>query len=101
MSWYRRAKVEGGTFFFTLALADRSSDLLVRHVDSLREIYRSIQIERPFTTVAICILPNHLHAIWSLPPGDADFAMRWNQIKGRFSRTLPAAPRSISKMIRG
>jgi hypothetical protein len=30
MSRYRRLKIEGGTFFFTLALVDRGSDLLVR-----------------------------------------------------------------------
>jgi len=99
MSRYRRAKIEGGTFFFTLTLADRSSDLLVRHIDRLRAIYRSVQQRRPFATIAICILPDHLHAIWVLPPGDADFAMRWNLIKGGFSRGLPAtASRSSSKM---
>jgi hypothetical protein len=30
MSRYRRLKIEGGTFFYALALADRGSDLLVR-----------------------------------------------------------------------
>jgi hypothetical protein len=30
MSRYRRLKIEGGAFFFTLAPADRGSDLLVR-----------------------------------------------------------------------
>ena len=81
MSRYRRAKIEGGTFFFTLNLANRSDDLLTRHIDRLRHVYASVQKRRPFETVAICILPDHLHAIWSLPPGDADFATRWNLIK--------------------
>jgi putative transposase len=99
MSQYRRAKIEGGVFFFTVALADRSSDLLVRHIDSLRRVYAFIQSRYPFETIAICVLPDHLHAIWSLPPNDAKFGLRWNLIKGRFSRGLPpGADRSVSKI---
>jgi putative transposase len=98
MSRYRRLRHEGGTFFFTVTLADRSSDLLVRHVDRLRESYAWAQHRQPFKTLAICILPNHLHAIWVLPEDDADFGLRWNLIKTRFSRGLPAAAsRSESK----
>jgi putative transposase len=97
MSRYRRFRAAGGTFFFTVTLADRSSDLLVREVDRLRAIYRSVQQRFPFRTVAICILPDHLHAIWSLPEDDADFPKRWSFIKGGFSRGLPAAPRRASK----
>jgi putative transposase len=101
MSWYRRAKVEAGTFFFTVKLSDGSSDLLLHHVDLLRRSYRAVQIDRPFETIAICILPNHLHAIWSLPEQDSDFSSRWSLIKSGFSRTLPAAPfRSPSKIAR-
>lgn len=95
---YRRANIAGGTFFFTLTLADRSSDLLAREIDRLRRIYGQVQERRPFDTVAICILPDHLHAIWSLPRGDSDFAMRWNLVKSGFSRGLPAASRSTSKI---
>jgi putative transposase len=99
MPRYRRAKIAGGTFFFTLALGNRSSDLLVRQIDRLRDVYRSVQKQRPFETVAICILPDHLHAIWTLPADDADFAMRWNLIKGGFSRGLAStAPRSASNI---
>jgi putative transposase len=100
MSHYRRAKIKGGTFFFTVALADRRCDLLTREIDRLRRIYRSVQESRPFETEAICILPAHLHAIWSLPPTDHDFATRWNLIKAGFSRGLPTAPRSDSKIAR-
>jgi putative transposase len=67
MPRYRRLNIAGGTFFFTLTLADRGSDLLVRHIDRLRASYRIVQERRPFETVAICIMPDHLHAIWSLP----------------------------------
>jgi len=63
MARYRRAKIEGGTYFFTVTLADRSSALLIAEIDRLREAYRSVQKRRPFETVAICVLPDHLHAI--------------------------------------
>jgi REP-associated tyrosine transposase len=73
MSRYRRAKIEGGLFFFTVTLADRASDLLVREIDRLRRGYNAVQLERPFETEALCILPDHVHALWSLPAGDAGF----------------------------
>ena len=99
MTRYRRAQVEGGVFFFTVTLADRSSDLLIRHVDQLRRAYATVQNWYPFETVAICVLPDRLHAIWSLPQGDTNFSLRWSQIKRGFSRELPAALlRSASKI---
>jgi len=99
MAWYRRARIPGGSFFFTVTLADRSSDMLVRRVERLRRIYASVQKQRPFETIAICVLPDHLHAIWSLPDDDADFATRWNLIKSGFSRGLPGGEtRSPSKV---
>jgi len=84
MTRYRRAKIEGGVFFFTVALADRSSDLLVRDIERLQRVYTSIQDRYPFETIAICVLPDHLHAVWSLPQGDANFPLRWNLIKSGF-----------------
>ena len=99
MSRYRRARIEGGVFFFTVALADRSSDLLIRHIDHVRHVYRAVQRLRPFETDAICILPDHVHAVWSLPSGDSDFSTRWRIIKSGISRGLPAAQwRSASKV---
>jgi putative transposase len=99
MSRYRRARIEGGIYFFTVTLADRSSDLLVRHIDLLREAYKSAQELYPFETLAICVLPDHLHSVWSLPPDDADFPLRWSLIKSKFSRGLPAdAERTSSKI---
>ncbi|HUZ30717.1 MAG TPA: transposase [Xanthobacteraceae bacterium] len=99
MSRCRRAKIEGGTFFFTLALADRSSDLLIRRIDHVRRAYEVARERLPFETVAICILPDHLHALWSLPDGEADFASRWSRFKSAFSRSLPPSQtRSASKI---
>jgi putative transposase len=67
MPRYRRAIIPGGTFFFTVAIADRADDLLVRHVNRLQHSYQSVSARLTFETIAICILPDHLHAIWSLP----------------------------------
>src|SRR5215471_20620029 len=98
MSRYRRVRIEGGWFFFTLALADRSADLLVRHIDRLRTAYAAGRKRDPFETIAICVLPDHLHAIWALPTDDADFSRRWSLIKRDFSCGLSDdARRSGSK----
>jgi putative transposase len=99
MSRYRRVKIEGGISFFTLALADRGNDLLVRHIERLRSAYAGVQRRLPFTTVAICILPDHIHTLWQLPDGDADYASRWSLFKSAFSRGLAPAPtRSASNI---
>jgi putative transposase len=98
MSRYRRVKIEGGLFFFTLALADRSSGLLVRHIDRARRAYAFAHECHPFETVAICILPDHLHALWQLPDRDADYASRWSLFKSAFSRGLPAAPQRSARL---
>jgi putative transposase len=98
MSEYRRVRIEGGWFFFTVTLGDRSADLLVRHIERLRKAYAAARRRDPFETIAVCVLPDHIHAIWALPQNDADFSRRWNLIKHDFSRGLPADPdRSPSK----
>src|SRR5437899_1410465 len=98
MPRYVRAKFKGSIFFFTVVLAERSSDLLVDEIDRLRQIYRTIQQRRPFETIAICVLPDHVHAVWALPEGDADFSTRWSLIKSGFSRGLHPRARSASKV---
>jgi putative transposase len=98
MPQYRRAKASANTFFFTVVLADRSSHLLVDQIDRLRQAYRIVQKRRPFETIAICILPDHVHAIWSLPDSDIDFSTRWSLIKSGFSRGLEPQSRSESKV---
>ena len=90
MSHYRRNYIEGGTFFFTVKLADPKSRLLVEHINLLREAYASVQKRYPFETVAICVMPNHLHAVWTLPDGDRDYSLRWRLMKTRFSHHFAA-----------
>lgn len=90
---YHRVFVPGGTHFFTVNLADRSSRLLVEHVDTLRDAVRQVKHRHPFEIPAGVVLPDHLHAIWTLPPDDSDFSIRWMPIKAGFSRRLPMIER--------
>jgi putative transposase len=85
---YRRANAAGGKYFFTVNLADRSRRLLVERVDDLRFAVRAMRDRHPFEIVAWVVLPDHLHAVWTLPQGDVDFSTRWMLIKSGFSRRL-------------
>ena len=71
---YRRNRIAGGTYFFTVTLRDRQSAYLMRFIDNLRPAFR--QHARPFQIDAIVVLPEHLHTIWTLPEGDDDYAGR-------------------------
>ncbi len=96
MSRYQRPKIPGAMVFFTVALADRRSDLLVREVGMLRQAVRATRAERPFAIDAWVVLPDHMHCVWTLPEGDADFSVRWSIIKARFSRAMPPVERRRS-----
>ena len=84
----RRLRIEGGTYFFTLCLEDRNARHLTEHVDLLRRAFAETLRARPVRIDAIVVLPDHLHMVWTLPPGDADFSERIRQIKGRFTHWL-------------
>ena len=102
MTEYRRNFVKGGSYFFTVTLAVRSQKLLVDHIDALREAFRHVKTEHPFVLDAMVVLPEHLHCIWTLPSGDANYPDRWRRIKAAFSRSLPDRyPRSPSKTLKG
>lgn len=91
---YRRALVPGGTWFFTVNLLERhGSDLLVREIDRLRAAVSRVKQLHTFHIDAWVILPEHMHCIWTLPTGDADFSMRWRLIKTLFSRNIPKTER--------
>ena len=90
---YRRNFVSGGSFFFTVNLAERQLRLLTENVDALRSAFRNTRASHPFRIEAIVVLPDHLHAIWTLPENDDDFASRWRLIKSGFSRALPKGER--------
>jgi putative transposase len=98
---YRRNWVPGGTYFFTVNLLERSSTLLVAEITLLRRIVQQLRAERPFHIDAWVVLPDHMHCVWTLPPGDADFSGRWRVIKTLFSQAVPATEyRSPSRVAR-
>ncbi|MCW5698541.1 MAG: transposase [Rhodospirillales bacterium] len=87
---YRRYRVPGGCYFFTVVLLRRCGNrLLTERIDLLRHAVRHVRAARPFTIDAWVVLPDHLHAIWTLPEGDDDFPTRWRLIKTLFVRGLP------------
>ena len=90
---YRRNRVPGGTYFFTVNLLQRHSCLLVEHIDALRDAVRKVRAQRPFHIDAWVVLPDHTHCVWTLPPGDADYSARWKAIKIAFAKTLPKTER--------
>jgi len=86
MSDYRRWYQPGGTSFFTVVTYGRFrlfDELQARQL--LGEVMREVRAELPFETVAIVLLPDHLHTVWALPTGDGDFSTRWKEIKTHFT----------------
>lgn len=90
---YRRNRVPGGTYFFTVNLLERKSDLLVDYIDCLREAVRKVRLNQPFHIDAWVVLPDHMHCVWTLPDGDADYSSRWKAIKIAFSKSIPKTER--------
>jgi putative transposase len=90
MVLYRRNRVTGGIYFFTLTLADRSARTLVEQIDALRWSLQKTKTERPFDIVAMVVLPDHLHAVWRLPEGDDRYSTRLQVFKYRFTQALKA-----------
>ena len=89
MRRYLRVRHPGAKYFFTVNLQQREgSRLLIDHIDALREAIVRTRRAHPFEIDAIVVLPDHLHALWTLPAGDADYSMRWAAIKARFSRAI-------------
>lgn len=88
MPEYRRNFQAGGTYFFTVAALERKRDLLVAQIDLLRESVRRVKRRYPFEIDAWVVLPDHLHCIWTLPAGDADYPTRWRLIKLLFAKGL-------------
>lgn len=84
---YRRAFVPGGSYFFTL-VTEKRRKLFAEdaNVEVLRQAFQHVMAKRPFEIDAAVVLPDHLHCIWTLPPGDADFATRWRLVKTWFTK---------------
>ena len=69
---------------------------VLRDIDLLRDAFRAARAVRPFHLLAIVVLPDHLHCLWQLPAGDADFGLRWSLIKRLTNQALPRTPGAIS-----
>jgi len=91
MSNYIRPKVPGASVFFTVNLAQRGGNLLVREIDLLRKAVRRVREERTVVVEAWGVMPDHMHAVWTMPEGDADYSTRWGAIKSRFVMDLRRA----------
>ena len=88
MTDFRRYRVRGGRYFFTVNLAERRLSLLTDHIESLRAAFRGVRRARLFAIDAMVVLPDHLHAMWQLPEEDDDLGLRWRQIKSAYSRGI-------------
>ena len=103
MTEYRRANTPGATYFFTVNLAERHGNrLLVDRIAALRAAFSLVKSRHPFRIDAMVVLPEHLHALWTLPADDCNFGLRWGLIKAAFSRCIPAGERrGNSRILRG
>jgi putative transposase len=104
MSRYRRSRVPGTTYFFTVNTYRRQRILTLPEVFvTLRNALRAVRDQHPFRIDALAVLPDHLHTLWTLPPDDADYALRWSLIKRQVSqsaRHLIAQAQSASRVKR-
>jgi putative transposase len=89
VSNYHRSYLAGGTYFFTVVTFERKPIFTNEdRVEVLRQAFRKVIATRPFQIDAMVILPEHLHCIWRMPEGDADYSSRWREIKKRVSRQI-------------
>lgn len=106
MPEYHRSYVEGGVYFFTVVTYNRLPILTTPETrELLRVAWVNTRERYPFTTDAICLLPDHIHCIWSLPENDKNYSVRWSEIKRLFTRSYldrigPGEERNISRLKR-
>ena len=100
MPRYVRAYVPGAHYFFTVAILERRQRLLTDNIKELREAFRAVRRRHPFRIEAVVVLPEHLHCIWTLPQGEADFSTRWRLIKSHFSRSMSFGERRTKRRTR-
>ncbi len=94
-----RAFVPGGTFFFTVTLLERRQKFLTEQLPTFGRCSRRPANAGHSRIEAIVILPDHLHCIWTLPSGDADFSTRWHDIKARFAAQIPREERLSARRL--
>jgi putative transposase len=102
MADYRRWYVAGGTYFFTI-VTYRRRPLFgdPANVERLRQAIRSVQRDQPFHIHAAVVLPDHIHFLWSLPRGDANYSKRIGRMKVEFTKSLYGGDRERPMASRG
>jgi putative transposase len=107
MPEYRRSFITGGTYFFTVVTYRRLPFLITEEARNILHCALvDVNHRFPFKTDAICLLPDHLHCIWTLPDDDANYSVRWKEIKRLFSKEYinmvgVAEPGNVSREKRG
>ena len=101
MVFFRRDFTPGGTYFFTVTLKNRKSTYLTSYIQLLGKVLRQARHHAHFSTHAIAVLPEHLHVIWELPPGDSNYSARWRRVKASFTKELVRAGVPIKPNLRG
>ena len=107
MPEYRRSLIEGGTYFFTVVTYNRRPILTSTEARKLlRSAWMDVCGRFPFATNAVCLLPDHIHCIWTLPDRDINYSVRWKEIKRLFTKSYleqigPGDIRSESRVRRG
>ena len=92
MSNYIRANTAGACYFFTVVTYRRKKIFSSEsNINILRDAFRQIKHNQPFEIEAMVVLPDHLHCIWALPEGDADYSSRWREIKKYVTKRLTTA----------
>lgn len=95
MPYYRRWRQEGGKVFLTIVTYGRRKFLTSPDARAiLRDAMTDTRQDRPWTTDGIVLLPDHLHVLWTLPPGDDDYSTRVALIKKSFTETWLAGGRA-------
>ena len=89
---YRRARTTGGTYFFTVVTHNRREFLCTpENIVLLRSVFKKVMVRHPFIIEAMVVMPDHLHALWTLPDGDNNYSIRWSLIKREFTRSCHEA----------
>jgi putative transposase len=101
MVHYRRVKISGGMYFFTVTLKDRRSSFLIDYIDHLKSAMHEVKSSWPYKIKALVVLPDHLHTIWELPENDHNYECRWRLIKRFFTKKLIKEGIKLDKNLRG
>jgi len=93
---YRRARTSGGTYFFTVVTHNRRRFLCdADSVVLLRSVIKKVMSQHPFVIDAMVVLPDHIHALWTLPDGDDNYSIRWSLIKSGFTRSCKESCKGV------